>query len=62
MRPVVPLTERHLQTIPAEHVERNHPERTHQRLGNELLKLLPAAARGGGSIHFRERLGGILKW
>ena len=59
---MIPLGEKHLRTILSEFQLHYHTERNHQGLGNELLTPLPANSNAGGSIHCRERLGGILKY
>ena len=43
-------------------VSHYHSERNPQGFGNELLALLPANTSAGGSIRYRERLGGILRF
>ena len=55
---LVILGERHLRRAIAEYVEHYHHERTHQGLGNRLIKGAPE--RESGRVVRRERLGGLL--
>ena len=55
---LVILGERHLRRAIAEYVEHYHQERTHQGLGNRVIKGLPE--RQSRRVVRRERLGGLL--
>jgi hypothetical protein len=60
---VVPLAERHLRHLLAEHVAYDHTERNHQSLGNELIEPIPANTNAGeGVVRRRARLGGLLSY
>ena len=59
---IVPLGERHLRRAIVEYLAHYHGERTHQGLGNVLLRGSPEPANENGRVQRRERLGGLLNF
>jgi transposase InsO family protein len=58
---IVPLGERHFRRAATEFVEHYHRERNHQGLENALIEG-GATTAGGGRVHRRQRLGGLLNY
>jgi hypothetical protein len=52
--------ERHLRRVIDEYLARDHGERNHQGLGNELVDGRPSL--GTGEVRSTERLGGMLRY
>jgi transposase InsO family protein len=58
---VIPLGERHLRRTLADFVAHYHGERNHQGLDNDLIDR-PLQQRACGTVHRRQRLGGLLSY
>ena len=59
---VVPLGEGHLRLLVGEYVDRDHRERHHQGLDNQLLPRPPPPVSLAADVQRRERLGGLLNF
>ena len=58
---LVVLGERHLRLLVREYVEHYHLERSHQRLGNQLLHS-PSPSIPDAAVRCRKRIGGLLNY
>ena len=58
---IIPLGERHLRHVNAQHVEHDHHERNHQGIG-DVIPMPRARARAVGAVQCRQRLGGVLQF
>ena len=59
---VVVLGERHLRLLVRESVKRNHHERNHQGLDNQLLSEPPPPPASDADVRRRKRIGGLLNY
>ncbi len=59
---IIPLGEQHLRLVVREFVEHYNAERHHQGLRNRLIDPEPMPENDNGSIHCRQRLGGLLNF
>ncbi len=59
---IIPIGEAHLRHAVSEYVDHYHRERNHQGMGNQLLLESDESELSHGTIHCRQRLGGMLRY